>query len=421
MRIALLSHGYPPRETAGTEQYTQRLAEGLRARGHVVRVFVAAPRAGARVSAVEDDGFVWRLAQNAPYAPLREAGRDRGVETLLGRALEGFRPEVIHVQHLQNLSAGLELPAPYLWTLHDAWAWCAAGGLLLREGTPCTGPSAACAPCASGWVRDPPRVAKALSLAGRLSRWIPQENLQDLWRALPAAARSRFVGAPAAPVTARQLLARDAAIQAFARRAAGLVSPSVWLAEAAAKQGLPRPEVIPHGVDAAPLQRNPDGPFVFLGTLAPHKGPDRVVRAHARAGVTRPLALYGPPGPDPDFAARFPGARALPQVEVRRVLAGARALVLGSRWPENAPLVILEARAQGCPVIAPALGGIPELLVDGVDGRLVPPDDEEALMGAIRALDAAPLDTVRAPPAFGVHLDAVEARLRRAADPRRGG
>ena len=98
------------------------------------------------------------------------------------------------------------------------------------------------------------------------------------------------------------------------------------------------------------------------------------------------------------------------------MLAGARALVLGSRWPENAPLVVLEARAQGCPVIAPRIGGLPELVEEGVDGLLVSPDDADALAAALRVLDDDAGHArlrVRAPPTFASHLDAVEAVYRR--------
>jgi glycosyltransferase involved in cell wall biosynthesis len=58
---------------------------------------------------------------------------------------------------------------------------------------------------------------------------------------------------------------------------------------------------------------------------------------------------------------------------------------MGSRWPENAPLVLLEARAAGCPVVAPAIGGIPELVEDGVDGWLYRPGDAADLARALRA------------------------------------
>ena len=421
MRIALLAHGYPPREPAGTETYTLRLAEALRARGDEVKVFVAAPVAGASPYAVEDGGALWRCAQNAPYGALRRGGSDPAIDALLSAALTRFRPEVVYVQHLQNLSTTLRLPAPYVWMLHDAWAWCPAGGTLLRDGVPCEGPrvladdGATCARCASAWVRDPPAVTAALDLAGRVARWIPPARLHAAWRSLPPRLRDTFTRSGTASVTPGHIQQRDRHVRTFAGGARALLSPSAWLADAARAEGIPSPRVVPHGVDPLPLPRDPDGPFLFLGTLAPHKGPDLVREAHRRADVRRPLRIHGPPGPDAGYAAHLGADGPLDPEAARRALAGARALVLGSRWPENAPLVVLEARAQGCPVIAPAIGGLPELVAHGVDGLLVPPNDVDALATAIRTLDAAPLEGVRPPRTFQHHIDEVRALLREVA------
>jgi glycosyltransferase involved in cell wall biosynthesis len=163
--------------------------------------------------------------------------------------------------------------------------------------------------------------------------------------------------------------------------------------------------VIPHGVEATGRSPAPDGPFVFLGTLAPHKGPDLVLSAWERAGRPAPLHLYGPPGIDLAWANRLPHRGVLPAERVPAILGAARALVLGSRWPENAPLVILEARAAGCPVIAPRIGGIPELVEEGVDGWLYAPGDVDALASALTR----PLPAPRTPPSLADHLDAITA------------
>jgi glycosyltransferase involved in cell wall biosynthesis len=53
---------------------------------------------------------------------------------------------------------------------------------------------------------------------------------------------------------------------------------------------------------------------------------------------------------------------------------------------EGQPLGLVEAMAYGCPIVATSVGGIPELIQDGVNGLLCPPRDPECLAGKIRAL-----------------------------------
>ena len=104
-------------------------------------------------------------------------------------------------------------------------------------------------------------------------------------------------------------------------------------------------------------------------------GPQRrqLARAIAKAGLTESVRLLG----------------AQPQDEVRRRLAEATLMVLPSvvardGQMEGIPVALMEAMASGVPVIASKLSGIPELVVHGRTGVLLPPGDAAALADAVR-------------------------------------
>jgi glycosyltransferase involved in cell wall biosynthesis len=102
-------------------------------------------------------------------------------------------------------------------------------------------------------------------------------------------------------------------------------------------------------------------------------GPDR-------PGLTTEIARLGLDG-----AVELLGTRD----DVDQLLAAADLFVLSSR-SEGMPMSVLEAMAAGVPVIASAVGGIPELVRDGETGALVPPGDPDRLGGAIRRLAGDP-------------------------------
>lgn len=85
---------------------------------------------------------------------------------------------------------------------------------------------------------------------------------------------------------------------------------------------------------------------------------------------------------------RFLGLR----TDIPALLAAADALVLSSAW-EGMPNVVMEAMAAGKPVVATRVGGVPELIVDGKNGFMVPPKDPEALAGAMLRLMDLPEET----------------------------
>jgi hypothetical protein len=141
------------------------------------------------------------------------------------------------------------------------------------------------------------------------------------------------------------------------------------------------------------------GRLLCVASLAPIKGQDLLVDALGTlTDLPWSCALVGPTDRDPEFAAslgpritasgitdrvRMPGVRT--GAELRRDIEGADLLVVPSR-AESYGMVVSEALAAGLPVVATAVGGIPEALgntADGVPGLLVPPEDSAALAAAL--------------------------------------
>lgn len=96
--------------------------------------------------------------------------------------------------------------------------------------------------------------------------------------------------------------------------------------------------------------------------------------AHLRASLSPEVATR----------AHFRGTVSLE--ELAKLYAEADLLVLPSIWQESYGLPIAEAMASGVPVIASRCGGVPELVEDGLTGRLVPRLDLDALVGAMREM-----------------------------------
>lgn len=165
-------------------------------------------------------------------------------------------------------------------------------------------------------------------------------------------------------------------------------------------------EVVPNPAPSVPpFDRPPTtdaGPlFAYLGGFAnPAKGADTLLAALEivleRAPDLR-LTLAGP-GEPPAQAEALVAANTgltwagwLDPEQKDALLQSAEAFVMPSR-SEGLPMALLEAMAYRMASVATEVGGIPELVEDGVDGLLVPADDPNALAAAIVSLaEDAPL------------------------------
>jgi glycosyltransferase involved in cell wall biosynthesis len=150
----------------------------------------------------------------------------------------------------------------------------------------------------------------------------------------------------------------------------------------------------PLDFDEWALREDPEDHVLWIGRMAPVKGPHRAIAAARAAGV--PLVLAGPiqPGQEEYFATevephidgeavRYVGEVGGP--DKAAAYCAARAVLMPIRWAEPFGLVMTEAMACGTPVIAFREGSAPEVVDDGVSGFLV--DDEDEMAAAIGRID----------------------------------
>lgn len=205
-------------------------------------------------------------------------------------------------------------------------------------------------------------------------------------------------------------LTRTANALTFARNAGALAVSDGVAASVRNLFGAPRPVTLHHGLDVSVARHGTEErraarsrlglPYEVpvVGTVAnftPKKDHATLLRAVARAIEAHPslrLVLVGS-GPlegamrdhvhrlDIDHAVTFAGSRN----DVPEVLPAFDIFALSSRY-EGLPIALLEAMASGVPPIATAVGGVPEVISDGLDGLLVPAGDQRALGDAMTDL-----------------------------------
>ncbi|HZB22655.1 MAG TPA: glycosyltransferase family 4 protein [Gaiellaceae bacterium] len=187
------------------------------------------------------------------------------------------------------------------------------------------------------------------------------------------------------------------------RSARHVFCPSAYLRDIALLWGLDsqRVSVLPNpapGVPPLPSRENlraevgfDDKTLVFAGRLGPQKALGVLLQALTRVpDVALVVAGDGPERAALERQARDLGIDrrvsflgAVPREQVLRLFRAADASVLPSAWG-NFPHTVVEALAVGCPVIATAVGGVPEVVRDGANGLLVAPGDATALAAAIQ-------------------------------------
>lgn len=149
------------------------------------------------------------------------------------------------------------------------------------------------------------------------------------------------------------------------------------------------------GIGVPPEPKNPK--ILFVGHIQPRKNQNAFIDALAPLAAETSFRLSffggaarGVPYCD-DFFARVESfswchyGGTLGRVELREEFRDASLLVLPS-LEDNCPMVVLEAMASGVPVIAPNVGGVPDLIRDGENGLLIDPASSDSMRSAVKRL-----------------------------------
>jgi glycosyltransferase involved in cell wall biosynthesis len=400
--ILHVPYTYFPDPCGGTEVYVRGLAQRLSAHGYANAV--AAPAAAS--ATYEHAGLpVHRFATDLrPRLDLAYGVPDEiaaeGFRAIVAQA----RPDIVHL-HACTAAVSERLVdvahaagARVVFTYHTPTASCARGTMMLFGETPC-----------DGFIET--KRCTACTLAG-LGVWKPvAETIGTLSAVLRArvAEKAARLGLPKALRIPPLIASHRRAFDRFMGKIDHVVAVCQWVYDLLVRNGvqpdkitLSRQGIAQPAQPSWPRASRPVGEplrLAYFGRIDRAKGPDLLARAlalipHANVRVDFFVVrqdcgkhldydwLVARSHEDMRIALNAP----VPPVAVTHTMADYDLIAVPSRWLETGPLVVLEAFAARVPVLGADLGGIIELVRDGVDGILVAADDPEAWAATIARL-----------------------------------
>ena len=154
------------------------------------------------------------------------------------------------------------------------------------------------------------------------------------------------------------------------------IAPSQFMADRiSARIPAERITVIRNGIEGDQYVPTWDdkGYALYVGRVSRQKGIETLCKAHAALGGAIPLKIVGTGPLLAELERRYPDVELLGYRsgdELRECVGSASFVVLPSEWYENCPMSALETMALGKPMIAAAIGGLPEIIDEGVTGLL---------------------------------------------------
>lgn len=426
-RVLHVAWGHPPNLSAGPIYYLHQLCLEELAHGLEVACFVAGNEQGdpdgpPSVASQTADGIAYHVVNDRPAhyfdwaQPEREVA-NAPIARLFAETLYQWNPQIVHFHNLLSLSMSLievaqAFGAVTVFSPHNYWLLCARDDLFAPNEATCPGPGdgARCAAC----VGQPERVVGYIERARRAKEILATSA--DAILAVSSRVKELFVeaGFPAEKIAVEQIGSR-AAEENWRRRGAG------------SRPAPAAPEPVRYG---------------FFGTMHPRKGAHVLLGAVAKLLERRAdfvVEVYGGGATEAyrerleQTHAAFPETRrhfvlkgSYYQHQLPELLGGIDVAIIPPVWEDNGPQTVMETLGGGVPVIGAAIGGIPDLVKDGVNGLLFRAGDADDLARAMarilddRSLIARLAGGITAPRTMADHEQSLRAMYARLLNDRRG-
>jgi glycosyltransferase involved in cell wall biosynthesis len=405
---------YFPDAVGGTEIHVAALIGALRARG--IGGAVAAP--GVRDQAYAHAGVpVYRLAtQPRPELSQAYGAPDRRIAHSFCKLLARLRPQIVHL-HARTAAVSEALAdaahaagAKVVFTYHTPTVGCARGTMMRLGRSPCDGSldRRRCTACALAAHGMPPLLRDiAASTPEAIGRLVERTGLTG--QIFSVLRLPGLIGAA------------HRGFHKLMRKADRIVIPCLWAQDVLRRNGVPDDKLalcrqgLPRSGSSRTIRpataRDNEATGVlrlgYFGRLDPTKGIDILIDALRRipeAPLRLDIFAVRQAGSEPyarRLERRAAGDRrivfraALPPDAVQEAMRRCDIVAVPSRWLETGPLVVLEAFDAEVPVLGARLGGIAELVRDGIDGVLVASDRPAEWAAAILDLANRPAGIAR--------------------------
>ena len=392
MFILFITHFFPPKYNAGTENYTFGLARALQARGHKIQVICAEnwDNGNHYWNEITKDNYEGLAVQRIHLNWTRAADPNRvlydspKVERYLDDFIKRNNPDIVHVTSTYSLGIGVirsatRLNIPLVLTLMDFWFICPRTILEKSNGQLCDG-------LTTSWECQ--QCLLFYSGVYKLLHHLLSPKIEEkLWKHISQ--KPRISRLRSARGMALNMIERKADMEEILNCPDVIISHSQFVRDIFFMTGIVNKIVyLPNGHKLDWLSEyqgkthSPNIRFGYIGQISEHKGVHVLINAYKNANLydKSELVIWGDLSRDPSYInqlsddiddcnqiiLRGPFSRD----QLPEVFSDIDVLVVPSLWYENAPLVIREAFATKTPVITTNLGGMAEAVKHDVNGLL---------------------------------------------------